>query len=451
MHQACPQRNSIGCGRFKNIIKPKTLVRKRNLRVIARETLLDTDSAASYAQYILSKEFNHTQEAVENLLEANAALKSQLDEASKSTLAATLTKLSSTTASSHCVLQHPGAVCCTSTFQAEEQDHVSLTIHTTAKRMNDTANKALPLGIEDLSALAALALAETATTLAASREQSTPTAALAPEHLSRHAAITDILEHGEIIKVLDIGRSQFNHPRFTVIVQDPKTGRRIKALFKPRVYNDAEGWHCTKYEVAAYHLNLLLGLDMVPPAVYRKTSTVIPCPEGEMSFEEGALMYWSESTKELRQVSESEWGISKEALLSNTRILDVLLHNSDRHHGHFLHGRHWVNGHWEGRRWVGDLSPVLIDHAASFRRGAYVCLDHENCFCTGPVRSVEARTFLRLRYLDGAVYASKVVETVAGADIREMLYRQREVLRYFDRLVMERGFEKTVLSSSTYH
>ncbi len=28
-----------------------------------------------------------------------------------------------------------------------------------------------------------------------------------------------------------------------------------------------------------------------------------------------------------------EWGVDPDVLLSDTRILDVLLHNSDRHHG----------------------------------------------------------------------------------------------------------------------
>jgi hypothetical protein len=31
-----------------------------------------------------------------------------------------------------------------------------------------------------------------------------------------------------------------------------------------------------------------------------------------------------------------------ERILTDTRILDVLLHNSDRHHGHLLHGEHWA-------------------------------------------------------------------------------------------------------------
>ena len=44
--------------------------------------------------------------------------------------------------------------------------------------------------------------------------------------------------------------------------------------------------------------------------------------------------------------------------------------------------------------------PVLIDHAASFRKEAFVSMDHENAFRTGPVRTVSAKTYLRLRFFD---------------------------------------------------
>lgn len=43
----------------------------------------------------------------------------------------------------------------------------------------------------------------------------------------------------------------------------------MRAAFKPRVEGDCEGWHRVPVEVAAYQLNLLLGMDVVPPAVMR--------------------------------------------------------------------------------------------------------------------------------------------------------------------------------------
>jgi hypothetical protein len=44
---------------------------------------------------------------------------------------------------------------------------------------------------------------------------------------------------------------------------------RINALFKPCVEGNCEGWHRAEIEAVAYHLNLLLGMDYVPPCVFR--------------------------------------------------------------------------------------------------------------------------------------------------------------------------------------
>ena len=46
----------------------------------------------------------------------------------------------------------------------------------------------------------------------------------------------------------------------------------MRAIYKPRVYGDAGGWHRTPMEWVAYRLNLLLGLDFVPPVAYRCAS-----------------------------------------------------------------------------------------------------------------------------------------------------------------------------------
>lgn len=40
-----------------------------------------------------------------------------------------------------------------------------------------------------------------------------------------------------------------------------------------------------------------------------------------------------QNSKQLKEYHMREWGVNTDVLLSDTRILDVLLHNSDRHHG----------------------------------------------------------------------------------------------------------------------
>lgn len=41
----------------------------------------------------------------------------------------------------------------------------------------------------------------------------------------------------------------------------------------------------------------------------------------------------SQNCKQLKEYHMHQWGVNPDVLLSDTRILDVLLHNSDRHHG----------------------------------------------------------------------------------------------------------------------
>jgi hypothetical protein len=47
----------------------------------------------------------------------------------------------------------------------------------------------------------------------------------------------------------------------------------VEALFKPKVEGDADGWHRAPVELIAYELNLMLGMDYVPPVSCPDIST----------------------------------------------------------------------------------------------------------------------------------------------------------------------------------
>ena len=54
----------------------------------------------------------------------------------------------------------------------------------------------------------------------------------------------------------------------------------------------------------------------------------------QVCFDEGACMLYVDSACPLRDFPPEQWGAQPpDVLLSDTRILDVLLHNSDRHAG----------------------------------------------------------------------------------------------------------------------
>ncbi len=76
---------------------------------------------------------------------------------------------------------------------------------------------------------------------------------------------------------------------------------------------------------------------------------------------------------------------------------------------------------------------------------AFVCLDHENAFLTGPTRVISARTYLRLRFLDAPSLRAALRGIVTEEEIAGLLARRDSVLAFFDQLVAERGYDKVVL------
>jgi hypothetical protein len=118
-------------------------------------------------------------------------------------------------------------------------------------------------------------------------------------------------------------------------------------------------------------------------------------------------------------------------------VQDILLHNTDRHKGHFAWGPHWA---------LPQSMPVLIDHAAGFRNGASVCMEQDNAFNTGSVAHISSRTYLRLKLLDAAVIAKRLHGILTPGEIVDVIQRRDGVLKYLDELVSKHGIEEVLLT-----
>lgn len=337
--------------------------------------------------------------------------------------------------SMECVVTHPGALSCTKTVIKKDDNKMTAVVTMeTSVRCTGDACLVTGLSADDYVTLAIQTLAETSQNLRQNRMQRSRLDA-DPVAQERHAGIVNILAHGRIVGSRPMEPpSRFGHESFVVQLQDDQTGEKIDALFKPRAYGDAQGWHRAPVEWVAYELNLMLGMDLVPPVAYRRGRIELKCNH---QFQEGAFVYYVRNTKELRRVPATGWGVPVAQLLSDTRILDCLLNNSDRHQGHFLLGEHWADRF--------KLLPVLIDHAAGFRAEAVVNMTDENAFRTGPVRCVSAKTYLRLRFLDKEVVSKKFQGFLKPHEVEQLMERRDEVLRYLDKLVAERGYQRTVI------
>ncbi|MCX6569448.1 MAG: hypothetical protein NT147_10435 [Candidatus Aminicenantes bacterium] len=106
-----------------------------------------------------------------------------------------------------------------------------------------------------------------------------------------------------------------------------------------------EGW---QYEIAAYRLDKLIGLNMVPPAVER-----------EFQGKKGALVYWAENKYRLDKIVAQGIRIPDPAVDHTekmkwlARAWDCLIANEDRNQQNVLYTEDW--------------RMILFDHSRSFR------------------------------------------------------------------------------------
>jgi hypothetical protein len=129
---------------------------------------------------------------------------------------------------------------------------------------------------------------------------------------------------------------------------------------KKAAWKNPTGLQHWKYEIAAYRLDKLLGLNMLPPAVER-----------EFNGKRGALLLWVDSKTSLLKLVEDNEKARKEGRKEEpppefeeivgrgkyiTRIWDCLVANEDRTQENILYSADWRT--------------LLIDHSFAFRSSA---------------------------------------------------------------------------------
>lgn len=330
------------------------------------------------------------------------------------------------------VMTHPGAISRTTTHMKKDPARCTAAVSMeTVVSCAGEAYSSTSLDMDDYMTLALQVLVDSAQRM--KKAQCDLAHDADPLIQERRKLIVDTLDSGEIVECKPIDPpSIFGHESYVMKLRNLRTGHEIMAMFKPRVEGDGDGWHRAAVEWVAYELNLLLGMDYVPPVSYRKAE-VTACGK---TYEEGAFIYWVPHASELRKIPANQWSVPVARLLSDTRILDMLLNNSDRHRGNFLFGEHWADG---------NLHAVLIDHAAGFRKEAEVRMEHDNAFQTGPVHCISAKTYMRLRFLDKNYCMEKFHHVLSEAEVEQLMSRRDEILEYFDELVGRQGYHRTVI------
>jgi len=225
-----------------------------------------------------------------------------------------------------------------------------------------------------------------------------------PPEIAQREDMERFLLSAEIAAAAPVGEGVTRPIRLTL----RSDGVERRALWK-NVTTDPEGtldeW---RFEVAAYRLDKLLGLEMVPPTVER-----------EFRGAKGSLQLWVETAFSLLDVMDKGIPIPDGARVSMenrkylTRAFDSLIANEDRTQ--------------QNVRYTADWRTILIDHSRAFR-------SDPDSFRTiyfgrrGTKKSAEGKPFL-IRRLSRAFVDKLRALTIEGVRAAEGPYLTDEEVR----------------------
>lgn len=246
-----------------------------------------------------------------------------------------------------------------------------------------------------------------ATTLAFA--QSTPAASDQLAWVGHEAAMEAHLRTAEIVSMRDIGTG-VTHPRIATLRPDTPFGSLVWKVLPPARRNGY--WESYKSEIAAYQLDRLLELHMVPPAVVR-----------EIDGATGVAIMWIDGTRSVADMGgKVPTGPQFGTPLRRMQMFDNLIGNPDRNAGNIL-----IDG--------ADRI-ILIDHSRAFVDSAKLPF---------PFERVDASLYSALKSLTRTQLSAALSQWLDGHAIDAMLERRDEIVRRVDDLVKRRGTAAVII------
>lgn len=208
---------------------------------------------------------------------------------------------------------------------------------------------------------------------------------------SERATLSDgTLEHDAHIQSIDVAQNSF------------KTTRGTELNFKDSY----------KYNIAAYRLDQILGLNMTPMSVERKVA-------GKSS----AVTWWVDD-KMFDEVDRVKQGINppdKDAWNKQmyvVRVFDQLIYNTDRNLGNLVIDKSW-------RMW-------MIDHTRAFRLTKTLKSEKDLVKC-------DRKMLASMRKLDEGTMEEQLRPYLTKSEIKAILERRDLIVDFFDKAVKEKG------------
>ena len=232
------------------------------------------------------------------------------------------------------------------------------------------------------------------------------------------AQMEDFLLHAQIVGTKGVNTGVTNTRRATLsdgqITHDAsiQTVDISKALFKPdKGPSEMNFKDSYRFNIAAYRLAMLLGLDNVPMSVERRVQgspAAVTWWIDDVVMDEGARRKKQTIAPDARTA----------AWIHIQRVFDELIQNSDRNAGNTLwtrDGKMWMIDHTRGFRYDKKLkSPQLL----------------ERC---------ERGLLEKMRGLTAETLKRELDDTVGKAEIDALLARRDEIVKLFDGMIARRG------------
>jgi hypothetical protein len=160
-----------------------------------------------------------------------------------------------------------------------------------------------------------------------------------------------------------------------------------------------------KSEIAAYELDKVLALDMVPVVV-----------EKRIKHETGAAIMWVEHVRGWKEVINRPKPPAFEREMVRMRMFDNLICNKDRNMGNLLFDDEW--------------NLILIDHSRAF-------IDSRELPAEMPL--IDRTLWQNMTALDESTLKNAIGKWVGRYEIRAMLERRDRMRQVIDKMVLERG------------
>ncbi|UCE41693.1 MAG: hypothetical protein JSV17_01495 [Candidatus Aminicenantes bacterium] len=247
------------------------------------------------------------------------------------------------------------------------------------------------------------------------------------EEISQREKIEELLKTADIIKAEEIGEGVTKPWQLFL----RKGEEEVSGCWKsPQGIQKGhlEGW---QYEIAAYQMDKLLGLNMIPPTVER-----------EFEGKKGSLQMWIVVEFSLLEIMEQGIPLpdkNPEATVFNrgkylARAFDSLIANEDRTQQNVLYNKDW--------------RVILIDHSRSFRSKK----KYQKRLLYGKNGSKEKQLFRQLprsfvekiKALDFDTIKSSVGPYLTDEEITAVLARKKLLLDEIEEMIEEMGQDKVL-------